>query len=344
MNPLLSIIIPTYNHNHRLPALLENIVWQKFRDFEVILVDDCSDEPCDALVEAWQNKGLELRLFRNPCRQYTKDTRLNGVEQARGDLIMFVDADDLLAGNTALDYHVAMQRETEAELLHFQVASYKAGKVEHKQFEWAKPLGDHLTGSQIFEKYVQENLRSHLIYGKIATRGLWQKCLEPARASSVRRGKEDQLLCSLLFFHAQSYVGSDRVGYTRIWRDKSPERALGRTAGLYAMLTELLPYLRSQGATEAVIRAFEKRLLDFLRHYLGMTAERAASLYGYAIPDTFIHEITQHCSVETFTKAALAGFSLQQQRTRELQKENNLLKKLCIAVKETNEEISCAAV
>ena len=320
MKPLLSIIIPTYNHTHRLPALLENIAGQKFRDFEVILVDDCSDNPCDAIVEAWKNKGLELRLFRNHCRQYTKNTRLNGVEQARGELITFVDADDLLAGNAALGFHVDMLREKKADLLHFQIASYKTEKVDHKLFEWTKPLGEHLAGVRIFEKYVQENLRSHLVYGKIATRGLWQKCLEPARASSVLRYQEDLLLCSLLFFHAQSYVGSDRIGYTRSWRSKDLEKSIGRVASLFAMLTEFLPYIESRGARKATVQAVGSWLMKVLQDHVAMAAEHTMAVHGNPPSDALLHEIEQHCSMEIFIKALLTGFPCQ--RIRELEKEN----------------------
>lgn len=329
MNPLLSIIIPNYNHTHRLPTLLANIAGQKFQDFEIILVDDCSDEPLDDLVETWQAKGLSLRLFRNAFRQYTKNTRLNGVEQARGDLITFLDADDLLVDDTTLGFHVVMLRETKAELLQFQVASYINDKIDLKLFEWTKPLGEHLVGPQIFERYVQENLRSHLVYGKIATRGLWQKCLEPARASSVRRYQEDLLLCSLLFFHARNYVGSDKIGYTRTWQDKNEEKAIGRIASLYAMLTEFLPYIERNGASQDTATTVRASLLERLQNN-AMIASGNAMLDGRVLLahcspqlDTLLHEIEQHCSMEIFAKALLAAFPILQ--IQELKMKNELL-------------------
>ena len=338
MPPLLSIIIPTYNHAHCLPGLLKNIAGQKFRDFEVILVDDCSDDPYDAIIEAWNNQGFDLRLFRNPCRQYTKNTRLNGVEQARGDLVMFVDADDLLTGDTALGFHVAMLREKNADLLHFQVASYKTDamdKMDPELFAWTRPLGEYLSGQEIFERYAREDLRSHLVYGKIATRELWQKCMEPARASSIRRYQEDLLLCSLLFFHARSYVGSNKIGYIRSWRDKTFEKSIGRTASLYAMLTEFVPYIGRNGAGDAAIQATGAYLMKNLRNHVVMAAGRALGVHGCPTSDGLIREIEEHCDVATFVKALMTGFPLH--HMFKLENENQIFKQH-IAVLEQEKE------
>ena len=302
------------------------------RDFEVILVDDCSDEAFDDPTEAWRAKGVNLRLFRNPFRQYTKDTRLNGVEQARGELITFVDADDLLTDDTTLGLHVAMLRETKADLLQFQVESKTEAPMPHLA-EWTKPLGAHLTGARIFEHYVRENFRSHLIYGKIATRELWQKCLEPARASSVRRYQEDLLLCSLLFFHARSYVGSPRIGYTRVWRDKTTQKALGRTASIYAMLTEFLPYIASNGASSAIVIEAKGRLQNKLSDYAMITAATVMLDDDGARPapsdDLLVREIVQHCSLESFVKALLTGFPVL--RMQALEMENGDLRQALVA-------------
>ncbi|MCB6543605.1 glycosyltransferase [Desulfovibrio desulfuricans] len=58
--PELSLIVPHHNHLQCLPHLLDSVLAQDFKDIEVVLVDDCSDEPCLPLVEAYRTKGLNI--------------------------------------------------------------------------------------------------------------------------------------------------------------------------------------------------------------------------------------------------------------------------------------------
>jgi glycosyltransferase involved in cell wall biosynthesis len=65
MHPVLSIIIPHYNHALELPHLLQSICDQNFNDLEVIVVDDYSETPCDEVIAAFAAKGLNVRLLRS---------------------------------------------------------------------------------------------------------------------------------------------------------------------------------------------------------------------------------------------------------------------------------------
>ena len=52
MPPLLSVIIPCCNHRDFLPGALDSVRAQTLKDLEVVVVDDCSDEPCEDLAAA----------------------------------------------------------------------------------------------------------------------------------------------------------------------------------------------------------------------------------------------------------------------------------------------------
>ena len=56
-SPKISIIIPVYNHAEELAECLESIKNQTFRDYEIIVVDDGSDEPLSDL-------GFDARVIR----------------------------------------------------------------------------------------------------------------------------------------------------------------------------------------------------------------------------------------------------------------------------------------
>lgn len=91
--PLFSIIIPTYNRPRQIVACLESLTRLDYpRDrFEVIVVDDGSDEPLDAVVEPFQ-KVLNLVLLRQ-ANAGPAAARNRAADKAQGRYIAFTDDD-----------------------------------------------------------------------------------------------------------------------------------------------------------------------------------------------------------------------------------------------------------
>jgi glycosyltransferase involved in cell wall biosynthesis len=94
MNPLVSIILPNYNHGRFLAERLESILGQTFQDFELIILDDASE---DNSVEVIQETIAELphRLVLNkansgcPCAQW-----IQGILMAKGRYLWIAESDD----------------------------------------------------------------------------------------------------------------------------------------------------------------------------------------------------------------------------------------------------------
>lgn len=87
-----SVIIPVYNRIDEVDELLRSLLAQSERNFEVIIVEDGSTQPCGAVIEEARRKGLDVRYFfkdnegRSIARNY-------GMERARGDYFVFFDSD-----------------------------------------------------------------------------------------------------------------------------------------------------------------------------------------------------------------------------------------------------------
>ena len=62
--PTVSIIVPVYNVEKYLPACIDSILAQTFRDFELILVDDGSPDGSQAILEQYAQKDSRVRAFR----------------------------------------------------------------------------------------------------------------------------------------------------------------------------------------------------------------------------------------------------------------------------------------
>lgn len=110
--PEISVVVPTYNQAHRLPALFEALEAQQLdQRFEVILADDASSDSTPEVVRVWQEKSLPFaRVYeRLPDNGGPGRARNAGARVARGRIVAFTDsdcrphADWLLALSTALD-------------------------------------------------------------------------------------------------------------------------------------------------------------------------------------------------------------------------------------------------
>jgi glycosyltransferase involved in cell wall biosynthesis len=266
--PLLSLIIPHYNHNASLPRLLDSIMAQTMRDFEVIVVDDCSEESCADVVEAYASRSLPVRLVQNQTRRYTKNCRLAGVEASRGSIIAFADADDELLGTETLAYHSRMLERENADMVQFPAMETDASLQKNSLLPCGWSPEQRLEGGSIFASYVAAGLHPSYLWNKLYTRGLWEKILPAARKGERVRYFEDLFLHSLLCFHAGRLVNSDKTGYRHFYEDKRRLKAEGRIATLIHILHELVPYFEALGSDVANVDRYAECIKAQLRRNL----------------------------------------------------------------------------
>ena len=93
-----SVVVPVHcdseDHEKFLVEALKSIAAQSYRDFEVVLIDDLSPRDVTAVVE--NIHGLpETRVYRNVMNMGHAQSRNIGVVKARGELIAFLDHDDV---------------------------------------------------------------------------------------------------------------------------------------------------------------------------------------------------------------------------------------------------------
>jgi len=90
-----TVFTPSYNAAATLPGVYGCLREQTFRDFEWLIVDDGSTDDTESLVAGWIDRGeFPIRYVRQPNRG--KHLAINrGVAEARGELFLTLDADDL---------------------------------------------------------------------------------------------------------------------------------------------------------------------------------------------------------------------------------------------------------
>ncbi len=93
MNDLVSIIIPVYNAEKFIDETINSVKSQTYTNWELLLVNDCSTDNSTNLIEK-HLKDDRIKLINNKQNSRAAISRNNGIKEAKGKYICFLDADD----------------------------------------------------------------------------------------------------------------------------------------------------------------------------------------------------------------------------------------------------------
>lgn len=94
MNDLVSIITPSYNTARYIGETIESVLSQTYRNWEMIIVDDCSQDDTDDVIKRYLNDE-RIRYIKNEKNFGAAISRNRALMEARGKWIAFLDSDDL---------------------------------------------------------------------------------------------------------------------------------------------------------------------------------------------------------------------------------------------------------
>ena len=92
---LVSIIMPTYRCGAFIAESIRSVQAQTYKNWELIVVDDCSGDGTVEIVENLQKEDRRIRLFQNEKNSGAALTRNYALREAKGRWIAFLDSDDL---------------------------------------------------------------------------------------------------------------------------------------------------------------------------------------------------------------------------------------------------------
>lgn len=98
--PLISVLVTVFNRERYLEDALKSIANSAYREFEAIIVDDCSTDNSFALAENFVSKDSRFHLFKNRKNLGQFGNRNRAAELATGKYIKYLDSDDILYKHT----------------------------------------------------------------------------------------------------------------------------------------------------------------------------------------------------------------------------------------------------
>ncbi|MBQ6052019.1 MAG: glycosyltransferase family 2 protein [Clostridia bacterium] len=94
MSDLVSIVMPSYNTGRYIAATLNSVLSQTYRNWELLIVDDCSTDNTDEVVQQFLS-DQRIRYIKNEQNSGAAVSRNRALREAKGKWIAFLDSDDL---------------------------------------------------------------------------------------------------------------------------------------------------------------------------------------------------------------------------------------------------------
>lgn len=94
--PLVSIIMPAYNAEEYLEIAIKSVIDQTYKNWELIIVDDCSTDSTSDICDEWKKKDSRIKVVHHDKNLKAGQSRTNGIFVARGSYIGFLDSDDYM--------------------------------------------------------------------------------------------------------------------------------------------------------------------------------------------------------------------------------------------------------
>ena len=91
--PIFTIVIPTYNRAHLIVKTIDSVLNQKFKDFELIIVDDGSIDNTELVVAPYLNSFVHYYKNKNAERAAARNF---GILKSIGKYVTFCDSDDII--------------------------------------------------------------------------------------------------------------------------------------------------------------------------------------------------------------------------------------------------------
>ncbi len=94
MEELVSIITPTYNCGKYIEQTIESVILQTYRNWEMIIIDDCSTDNTEEIVQEYQKRYEKIIYKKLEFNSGAAIARNTGIKMAKGKYIAFLDSDD----------------------------------------------------------------------------------------------------------------------------------------------------------------------------------------------------------------------------------------------------------
>ena len=211
MSPEISIIVPVFNVENYLNKCIDSIINQTFKNIELILVDDGSQDRSSSICDEYKEKDERIKVIHKQNGGLSS-ARNAGIIIAKGKYLCFIDSDDWVP-NEAIDLMWEETKNYEIDIVVGKVAIVDEGKNNNgKESEGIIELD----GLEAMEDMLYGRLTGSTVCGRLVKTEIAKKFLFPEG-----RYHEDEFVSFKYYAEAKRVVFIDRYTYYYVQRNGS---------------------------------------------------------------------------------------------------------------------------
>lgn len=113
----ISVLIPTYNYAKYLPSAINSVLSQTYKNFELIIIDNCSEDNTVSIIESYKKKDSRIIFFKNDTNIGMTENWNKCLSLSSGKYIKFLNADDVLEKNILKEYVTVLEMDSKVALV-----------------------------------------------------------------------------------------------------------------------------------------------------------------------------------------------------------------------------------
>src|SRR3990167_692982 len=150
--PLVSVIMPTYNHAQFIGEAIDSVLNQTYKNLELIIIDNYSEDNTEEIVKSFNNQRIKYVKFRN--NGVIVASRNVGMKMAKGKYFAFLDSDDLWLPNKLEKQIPLFERDGKVGLVYSDIILFNEKGKEKRSFEFKKPHRGNVFPELLLENFI----------------------------------------------------------------------------------------------------------------------------------------------------------------------------------------------
>lgn len=256
----ISVIVPVYNVESYLSACLESLINQTYQQLEIILINDGSTDNCPKICDSYASKDSKIVVIHQK-NVGLSGARNTGLRHATGDLISFMDSDDLLS----LDYYQKLSDillENKADIVECAYAKFETEnditKINQSSYKSAEIYKTEKALELLMNEYIKQ-----MVWNKLYRKEVIKNILFP-----VGKINEDEYWSYKIFGNAKKIIKIHDILY---FYRQQPESIMGKDYSLKRLdgldaLEERIQYMQ-MNFPELENLAIKKYCLGAIFHF-----------------------------------------------------------------------------
>jgi len=215
-NPLISVLIISYNKRNELLKSIRSIQNQSLKNIEIIIVNDCSSDKSEEILEYLLKTDKRIRIFTHLKNMGAWRSRLDAFLYSNSQYVIHFDAGDFYSDNYILEDSYYLVKKYNLDSIRFAFRLTKAKKFLSKKdrtYNFDKNESKIIYGTRTFDvhKYKYGTIWNRLTKSSIFTYGLYH--LEEYILNARKNLFEDRWWNTMANNESRSYLMINRIGY-----------------------------------------------------------------------------------------------------------------------------------